>query len=356
MSSILELNQTVSELEDSQKELFHRFYSVSVNEGKLKIPDEMKDWVKDTFGPVEDVENQKIVRVNNKLTQEASMFNQLRSMRPKVKSDSDLKSEIEDSQGGPFCNAKEMTPEDSFGRIEGDHCVTASNVAKYDHHHGLIISDNHDPLDFDLEHVRDYIQTANKWLEKSHEEDSDAVFPYVFWHCLWKSAASIIHGHMQLTLTSDSHYPYFERLNHVRQDYITNYGTTYFQDLYQIHESLNLGFEKNGVKVMAHLTPKKEKEILLVSESANKSFADSLYNSLACLRDDFGVHSFTVAIGMPPLVPQKGWESFPVIARIIDRGSLSEKTGDIGAMELFADSSVVSSDPFEIIDKLKESF
>ena len=35
----------------------------------------------------------------------------------------------------------EGTPEDVFGRIRGRHCITASNVAKYDGFHAVVIFD-----------------------------------------------------------------------------------------------------------------------------------------------------------------------------------------------------------------------
>ena len=42
-----------------------------------------------------------------------------------------------------------------------------------------------------------------------------------------------------------------------------------------------------------------------------------------------------------------GWEGFPVVIRMVDRGSLSSRTSDIGGMEMFAES-VVASDPVAV--------
>ena len=53
------------------------------------------------------------------------------------------------------------TPEDTFGSaVEGRHCVTASNIAKCDELHGLVIFNNSHPLNWGREEVSDYIETA----------------------------------------------------------------------------------------------------------------------------------------------------------------------------------------------------
>jgi len=38
----------------------------------------------------------------------------------------------------------------------------------------------------------------------------------------------------------------------------------------------------------------------------------------------------------------------------VDRGNVETKTADIGGMELYAGTSVVSSDPFVLMEKLKK--
>ena len=47
------------------------------------------------------------------------------------------------------------TTADVFGRIQGRFCVTASNVAKYDAWHGLIIPNEAQPLHFSAEQLED---------------------------------------------------------------------------------------------------------------------------------------------------------------------------------------------------------
>ena len=52
-----------------------------------------------------------------------------------------------------FASPLENTTEDTFGRITGRHCVTASNIAKCDELHGLVIFKNSHPLKWGREEV-----------------------------------------------------------------------------------------------------------------------------------------------------------------------------------------------------------
>jgi hypothetical protein len=47
------------------------------------------------------------------------------------------------------------------------------------------------------------------------------------------------------------------------------------------------------------------------------------------------------------------WDHMPVIVRIVDRGSLSNKTADVGSMDLFA-QSVIGSNPYNVMRELKK--
>jgi len=66
--------------------------------------------------------------------------------------------------------------------------------------------------------------------------------------------------------------------------------------------------------------------------------------------------SFNIGIIFPPLNKDEGWEDFPVIARIVDRGKLSNKTVDVGGMEMYARSNVIETDPYKVFEKIKSYF
>ena len=49
------------------------------------------------------------------------------------------------------------------------------------------------------------------------------------------------------------------------------------------------------------------------------------------------------------------YNSFPYVARLVDRGPVAVPNSDIGAMELYADP-VIISDPFKTFERIKKAF
>jgi len=176
------------------------------------------------------------------------------------------------------------------------------------------------------------------------------------WNCLWKAAASILHGHAQMAVTREMHYAKVEALRRVALTYSRAQGTNYFDDLYSVHADVGLGFERDGVRVMAYLTPVKERETLLLAGGLTAALKQALYDTLACFKEALGVQSFNVALYMPPLdAVEEDWSGFPVVVRVVDRGDPISRTSDIGGMELYA-SNVIGSDPYFVIRQLKAAF
>lgn len=350
---IVDLEQIVAEGSDESRELFRRFYTVSSTVGRIVPPDHMRRWIDKYFGSVDAVTEQKVVRVTNRWTLEGSLFNELRSRRPlEARIPVDLADEIARTAPDPFCEPELNTPEDVFGRIRGKYTVTASNIAKYDGFHGVVIFNEHDPLAFTEASVDDALSVAQQWHRQSHEIDAQAVYPLIMWNCLWKSGASIPHGHLQVSLTKGMHYGNVERQRRVTTDYRREHGGSYFDDLYALHESLGLGRTFDDVRVLAHLTPLKEKECIVIGRSFDDAFKHTLYEVLNCLTDNLNVVSFNLVIWQPPMTDTgEDWSDFPIIARMVDRGDPLNRTADFGSMELYA-ASVVSSDPFKVAGAL----
>lgn len=354
---ILNLVALVQELPVTERQRFQRIFHLSEVTGKLTPPEAMHNWIKGYFGSVDAVSTQQIIKVTNLVTWEGALYNELRARRPlEVRSSADLTRIIEETRNDPFCKPLEGTPADVFGRIKGRHAITASNVAKYDGLHGIVIFDEHDPLVLTRERVRDYIDTAWAWAQEAHTADPDASYFFFMWNCVWKAASSLVHGHTQMTLTRDMHYPKIEFLRRAALAYHNQYAANYFADLQAIHRDLHLGFHWRGVDVAVSLTPIKERETLLMAPSLTDDLKDAIAIVLDAFVKRLGVTSFNVAIQMPPIGPvPEDWSGFPVIARIVDRGDPMNRTVDIGAMELYA-ASVIGTDPFFVAEKLRESF
>ncbi|MBI3976742.1 MAG: hypothetical protein HY331_01025 [Chloroflexi bacterium] len=348
-AAIADLDLIVAALPPAQQAVFRRLFHISVTEGSLVPPDEMRPWITKLFGSVEATLHQRIVKVTNLTTFEGSLFNELRARRPiESRITENLIEEVEKSKGDPFCRPEQGTPADVFGRVRGKLSVTASNIAKYDGFHGVIIFTEHDPYHFSAESVVDAVDTALEWGRRAHAVDPAARYFFFMWNCLWKSGASIIHGHAQVSLSRDMHYARVEHLRRVALDYRRRYDADYFSDLYRAHQAVGTGFQIGSVRAMAYLTPIKEKEILLVSDRLDDAMKKAVYAALECYRQRLGVTAFNLVLYMPPIAPaDEDWSHFPIVARLVDRGEPMNRTNDMGAMELYA-SSVIASDPFHV--------
>ena len=354
--NITDLEEIVDSLTAADKALFQRIYNVSVTSGELCAPRSMQPWIEQQFGSVDSVTRQKIVRITNMITGEEALFNKLRASRPvEIKEDRTLHAHLQDARKNDTLRYPESnTPEDVFGRVVGKHCITASNIAKYDGLHGMVIFNRFNPLQFSREEVIDYIEVAREWAQRAHDRQPQAKYFLFIWNCLWRAGASIHHGHAQVLLTRDRHYARIEGLRQAASNYRQNHGSNYFTDLFQVHRFVNCAVEKEGVNILAHLTPFRNKEVVLMAEEMNLSLEERIYEVLSCLRDKMGVTAFNLTLVTPPLAEtEENWDGFPVIARVVDRGDSNSRASDVGGMEIYA-SSVVSSDPFELARQLQQ--
>lgn len=351
------LNTKLDSLSPADRALFERLYTLSCYSTEMRFPDCMQEWVARQFGSLEKAAHQKVVRLTNRVTSKETVYNGLRALRP---SDTREKCAVSlntiDMGDDTFASPLANTPEDIFGRIEGRHCITASNIAKCDELHGLVIFKNSHPLKWGREEVADYIETAWRWAQKAHASHPLNRYYFFCWNCLWRSGASINHGHAQMTLSRGRAFSRIESLRKEAQSYNRKYNSNYFGDFFRVHRSLGLAFDRNGIRIVASLTPRKNSEIVLSSNKLDESFEEIVYEVLALYRDKLGVTSFNLAMATPPLDnTQESWQGFPVMAWLVDRGSLNYRSSDIGSLELFAANSV-SSDPFKLAKVMESHF
>jgi hypothetical protein len=374
---IFSLADIVFSWPDDRQARFGRMFHISNTVGHLVSPATMHDWIAERFEDSRTVEEQYITRVTNLVTMEGALFNTLRLLRelrtqpgegtpPKQ-----LVEEIEAERGDPFCQPEMLTPADTFpaegspcGRVRGQYCVTASSLVKIDGYHSLVIFDEHNPLHFNQDQLSDYLDAAWEWAELAHQEDSEARFYLVLWNCLARAGASVAHGHLQMALTRDVHYPKIESWRRAAEIYREMYDQDYFDDLFEIHADLGLGFIQDGVRLMASLTPVKERETLIMADvedydrpgAFSVPFKRALFLALDTFINRLGVTAFNIAIYVPPLAEtSEAWHGFPITARLVDRGRPETDHSDISAMELYA-ASVINADPFRLADALRRSF
>jgi hypothetical protein len=355
-ASIVDLEDAVTSLPAAARAAAGRIFQVSTTVGRLDPPPEMHEWIRKLFGSVEAVREQRIVRVNNHVTLEGALFNELRALRPmEVKGADEVRATIASSANDPFCRPETGTPADTFGRVAGAQGVTASNVAKYDGFHGVLVFKEHDPLaPVDASAIRDHLATARRWAERALEADPAARYYFLMWNSLWRAGGSIVHGHMQMTATRGMHYPKIELLRRQAVAYDAQHGRDYFDDLWIVHDALGLGVESDGVRSIASLVPIKEREVLVLGRPGadESSLAPAIAKAVSAYRAA-GVVSYNMALYVPPLSPDgEDWRRFPPLARLVDRGDPANKTSDIGAMELYA-ASVIATDPFRVAEAMR---
>jgi hypothetical protein len=351
--SIVWLPDVVGTLEPDVQRAFSDLFDLDVTVGELVLPEHMRTWVERYFGSTEAVVRQRIVKITNRWTLDATLFNELRARRPlEARIPAELADELARTAPDPFCEPEYNTPEDVFGRIRGQHVITASNIAKYDGLHGVIVFREHDPLAFDRAVVREMVAVAREWFARAHAVDPVAVYPLFMWNCLWKSGASIPHGHAQVSLTRRVHYGKVERERRAAVAYRHETGRGYFDDVLRVHERLGLGRVFDRVRVYASLTPLKEKETVLLAPAFDDALAVVMSEVVRCLVDELNVTSFNLVAWLPPLsATLEDWSDMPVVVRVVDRGDPLSRTSDFGAMELYA-ASVVASDPFRVAEVL----
>lgn len=351
MREIGHLEQLIRALDGEARAAAGRILAVATTWGNLAAPEAMRPWIERNFGSLETVESQRIVRVTDLVTMRGSLFNDLRSRRPlEAPAVEDVRDVISRSVGDPFCDVDRLTPADPFGRVRGRHGVTAANLAKYDGHHAVLVFDDHDPLaPAGAERIRDHLDIGRRWAEQAHASDPEARYYFLLWNALWRAGGSIVHGHMQLLLARGMHYPQVEALRRAAHAYASRHRRSYFDDLWLVHDALGLGVRVGEARVMASLTPVKEREVIVLGRPGeNESvLAEGIAHVIRTLRAR-GMLAHNLALYVAPLAgATEDWSVMPTQARIVDRGDPADRTSDIGAMELYA-ASVISSDPFQV--------
>ncbi len=347
MYQISNLPELIALLPADRRARFERIFHVDAVAGRCVIPDTMRAWTEDHFGSVAEVETQTVVRVTNLVTWDGALFNPLRNRRPVLSRQSSA-----DSQPSPedvFADPLRTTAADTFGRARGEHCVTASNVARWDGQCGVLIFDEPDPLAFTRDHIRDYFRASLAWARRAHDADPDARYFVWMWNGGAAGGASVLHAHAQLGLGRRRHYARVEGLRRAALDYRERHAADYFADLLAAHADVGLAFQTCGLDGFVYLAPIKNKETWVFGHAFDDPFADAFHDTLRALVDRAGVRAFDAAILMPPLFGplDEDWSRFPVIARIIDRGRPEAVSSDFGALDVFA-HSVITHDPFAV--------
>lgn len=160
---------------------------------------------------------------------------------------------------------------------------------------------------------------------------------------------------MQPVLAQGKHYDHVEALRQDALFYWSRYGANYFTDITHLHDQLGLMIRRNGVTIMSELVPKKEKETTIYAQEFNPEELGQVVSRLINgYMNKLGVRSFDFSLATPPLESDnEDWSRFPgVVAHLIDRGDPTNRTNDIGSMELWG-TPIVATDPYKVHAALK---
>ena len=83
--SVTTLPEQVAALSEEERGRFEGIFSVVRSRGGLVAPPEMQAWIERSFGSLEAVQAQVVVKTLNKWTLEGSLFNSLRAQRNKAR-------------------------------------------------------------------------------------------------------------------------------------------------------------------------------------------------------------------------------------------------------------------------------
>ncbi len=352
MPRINDLPELVAALPAPARERMLRLFYIARVDGQCVVPDSMRDWVTARMGALEDIEQQTVVRVTNLHTWEGALFNPLRGKRPLQ-----MRSGATQEAGAPdiFAEPLMTTAADVFGRVRGRHCITTSNISRWEGQCAVEIFDEADPLAITREHLRDYFHTARAWAELAHATDPEARYFIWMWNGGIKAGASIVHAHAQMGLGRGQHYARVESLRRAGLAYRAQFGANLFDDLLCAHDDLGLGFQAVALDGFVNIAPTRTKDTLIFGEALNNDLADATHAVLRALIEKTGTGAFNVALLMPPLFGAacggEDWSGFPVIARICDRGSPAMLSSDIGALDVYAHNTI-SADPFVVREML----
>jgi len=280
--------------------------------------------------PIDNVQN--IISIRNNVTSDVVWFNEERVKKPQqfvnvVKQDA-VQTASSTGTSCDFCSWHTMTAQDTFGRIEGRHCFTASNLFKYvAPYQAINVFKHHDPLEFSLDALCDLLDTSESWFKAcsvdytSKGEDPRVLRPLILWNCNVRSGASQYHGHAQLLFSSMP----FTQQQVLDRNILKSYPGNYYEDLIQAHREVCLSRDLGVNTCISSVAPFKDRELYIFGDSIlDKDFQRLVHCGLRCLIDVLGTSSFNV--GIHPLKSDESSLNSGIVCRIVSRGRQESKS------------------------------
>lgn len=374
--------------------LFHAIYDVREERATCVAPTPLAR----KYG-VDQQSSQTIVNVHNKFTRQRTFWNAQRTAKPQSFAS---RAAVEDptvGKGCDFCSWSELTATDAFGRVENEHCVTASNLFKITRHHGLVLFKHHHPLEVSREQLGGLLDAAQQWVHRTHAcSPDDAQWPLLMWNTGPRSGASQYHGHAQMVM-NHAPLPDVARRQAAAAAFAAAQQRAADDDAHEAapaeggvdvradgrgcdaaferacaeaHAALGLrrvlhlpgcrdGADEDVAWAYHEVQPLKDCDTVILGTSVDSpAFVALLHCALRALIDGCGVVTFNASVTGWTLTPGEGGAPSAaahvgcVVARLVSRGKVTSAASDYGALEVFTGASIGHTSPWLIAAKLDE--
>lgn len=376
-ASVLDLPEKLGKLDEKDRLLVQSLFEINISKkgdgSRLKIPETMRPLILKTFGngkspeeTIEEVEDQQLVRIQDRHFKSEAVFNPLRRKRPQPTSlESAFQRDLADPKKReecPFCRPEENTPSDSqLGRLSKGAAIAVVNLTKFSDEHTVVFG-RHNPYEIEEGEFVDQMDLLLEWANKKSNLNPDIKFARFGLNFGYRAAASREHGHHQGELrTGSMHFPYAERLNEIAFLYKSCHKGNFFTDLFKAHKALGLGIKVGEASVMSMLVPLKEHGVMIVDENVGSSkeffmsedFQKALWEVQQFMMKEEKVREYNLFILPRPKNPQceSYWDDYRTTAFFVDRGDPTSRNSDWGYAEL-SHTSVISYDPFDFGPRL----
>ncbi|BFZ08752.1 hypothetical protein BsWGS_11791 [Bradybaena similaris] len=340
---------------------FTSIFTLDSRKATLVIPalfqTKVRGWLANNEHLYQEIFDQDIIHIVNEFSREHTVFNPLRDKRPIQPPEQSELEYFDDllkstAKTCDFCDFKNFTAEDTFGRVESTHAFSASNIFKIESLHAVLALKQHDPLHWSLEVFLDLFRLTETWIKKAHTHNPQARYPALIWDVLPKCGASQVHPHLQLVLDLERYHGEIEAWRKGAQEYYNIHNSNYFTDLVAVYSALNLTVTYGSAVAFASLVPKRDHEMVVMAREPNTDFYTLLYLVLRAFVDDLHKMCYSMGLAYPAVDTQEG--RLPIFARTITRGYVTDMRSDVSSFEMFLATNV-NIDPYKTIDIVKNS-
>ena len=367
--------------------LFHAIYDVREERAQCVAPAPLARKYS-----VEQQNAQTIVQVHNRFTGQRTFWNAQRTAKPQSFAAAAALEDPTVSKGCDFCSWQELTATDGWGRVENEHCVTASNLFKITRHHGLVLFKHHNPLECSRAQMGSLLDASQRWVHQTHASSPhDALWPLLMWNSGPRSGASQFHPHAQI-LMNHTPLPDLARRRAAAAAFSARSGgldetgslapaedgasrgydgratAAFERACADAHAALGLrrvlrirdadAKGKEDIAWVYHeVQPLKDCDTVVLGTSIQSpAFIALLHCALRTFVDGCGVMTFNASVTGLTLTPsdEQDAELGCVVARLVSRGKVTSAASDYGALEVFTGASIGHTSPWRIAAKLDE--